>query len=640
MRGHSIGALVTLITGLLAMMLVMVFFVAALSAMERQRVASEDLDYVHQAGRLLAAKQAVRIEAGFVGAALETPGPSTARDLAHLMALHKASAPLLDAITLAGAPLGEREKFLRQRAAFKRIVDQALAVSRVPRDARPKGLYEKFRATATLLLKTLDGRSRALSQQIALSDPVNAQLMKIGNIGWRLRTDAGADRGYLTRAILQRRPLSPEQAKQLTNSEGRIDSSLQALKEETQVPGMAPELQGAVALVEKSYFQQFRPLRAQIVAKLQAGEIVALSGPQWMALSNDGLSSITGVANVSFALTRAHANAEVQTANTRLVIFIGIMLASAGLAVLVIVYMQRHVVGPLRSITASITTIVTGQRPGPIPFENRQDEIGQFARSLGLLRKTLAEHRRAEEARHAAEVSNKVKTEFVANMSHELRTPLNAIIGFSEVMQGELFGPLTPRYAEYSQLIHQSGQHLLSLITDILDLSKIESGKWEIKPVRLDLSQTVDYCLRMLGERAERQGIVLRTDLPDGAAALIADDRAMRQVLLNLMSNAIKFSSAGGEVVVSAALADSEWRIAVKDTGIGIPESELPRIGKAFEQATNNPLLASEGTGLGLALVKALMVLHQGSFAIESALGQGTTVTVGFPACTEESLAA
>ncbi len=630
----------TLITGLLAMMLVMVFFVAALSAMERQRVASEDLDYVHQAGGLLAAKQAVRIEAGFLGAALETPGPSTARDRAHLMALHKASAPLLDALTLAGAPPAEREKFLRQRAAFDRIVDQALAVSRVPRDARPKGLYEKFRATATPLLQTLDGRSRALSQQIALSDPVNAQLMKIGNIAWRLRTDAGADRGYLSRAILQRRPLSPGQATQLTNSEGRIDSSWQALKEETQVPGMAPELQGAVALVEKSYFQKFRPLRAQIVAKLQAGEIVTLSGPQWMKLSNDGLNSITDVANASFALTRAHANAELQTANTRLVIFIGIMLASVGLAVLVIVYMQRRVVGPLRSITASITTIVTGQRPGPIPFENRQDEIGQFARSLGLLRKTLAEHRRAEEARHAAEVSNKVKTEFVANMSHELRTPLNAIIGFSEVMRGELFGPLTPRYAEYSQLIHQSGLHLLSLITDILDLSKIESGKWEIKPVRLDLSHTVDYCLRMLGERAERQGIVLRTDLPDGAAALIADDRAMRQVLLNLMSNAIKFSSAGGEVVVSAALAGSEWRIAVKDTGIGIPESELPRIGQAFEQATNNPLLASEGTGLGLALVKALMALHQGSFAIESALGQGTTVTVGFPACTEESLAA
>jgi signal transduction histidine kinase len=622
------------------MMLVLVFLVAAMAAMEQQRLVSNDLKAVQEAGALLAAKQALRIEAGFLGAALETPLPATAQDQAHLLSLHKSAAPLLAAIRLPDGPPGEQARFEQQRAAFQQVFRDSARFIRLDYASRPAGLYRRFHDTARRLVEMLDARSRILSHRIALTDPVNAQLMKVGDVGWRLRTDAGADRGYMTRAILRGRPLNDAQREQLIHSAGRMDASWGALQQEAQAASLPPQLRDAIQRAEKVYFQNYNSLRARVLADLTAAKPVTLTSPQWLRQSNISLRGMTDIANVSYALTRGHATAQLEKANNRLRFFIVLMLASIGLATLVIVYMQKHVVGPLKKIAGSITTIVGAPSSAPVPFENRRDEIGQFARSLRLLRNAIVERRRSEEARHAAEVSSKVKSEFVANMSHELRTPLNAIIGFSEVMKGEVFGSLSGRYVEYSQLIHQSGQHLLALITDILDLSKIEAGKWEIKPASLDVAQTVDYCLRMVGERAEKRGIVLRKELPDGSARLFADSRAARQILLNLLSNAIKFCKDGGEVTVRAFEVGGDLRIAVRDNGIGIPASQLPRIGQAFEQATNNPFVTSEGTGLGLALVKSLIGLHQGTLAIESVEGQGTTVTVSFPAAAAETLAA
>ncbi|MDE2265494.1 MAG: PAS domain-containing sensor histidine kinase, partial [Alphaproteobacteria bacterium] len=235
-------------------------------------------------------------------------------------------------------------------------------------------------------------------------------------------------------------------------------------------------------------------------------------------------------------------------------------------------------------------------------------------------------------AQQRAESANKAKSRFLANMSHELRTPLNAVIGFTDLMRQRTFGPLgNERYEEYATLIYDSGQLLLDLISDMLDMAKIEAGKLELNYERVDISGTVDDSVRMLRDRAENNGLELTLALPDDPLFLIADKRAVKQVLLNLLTNAIKFTPAGGHVGVSVRNGGGFVTITVRDTGIGIPAEDIPRLGNPFEQVNGDPMLAKGGSGLGLALVRSLMEKHGGTFAIESEEGIGTEVRVVFP---------
>jgi two-component system, cell cycle sensor histidine kinase DivJ len=236
-------------------------------------------------------------------------------------------------------------------------------------------------------------------------------------------------------------------------------------------------------------------------------------------------------------------------------------------------------------------------------------------------------------ARDAAEEANHAKSRFLANMSHELRTPLNAIIGFSEVMTQEMFGPLgAPRYLEYSRLVHESGGHLLALINSILDMSKIEAGKFEISEEIFDLGETAETAVRFVKMTAERAGVALSTEIDAQATKIFADQRAVKQILVNLLSNGVKFTPKGGQVRVAVACAQNGIEIAVSDTGVGISQKDLERLGKPFEQAENgHQVRTKEGTGLGLALVRALAGLHGGEATMESVLGEGTTVRVRLP---------
>jgi len=267
--------------------------------------------------------------------------------------------------------------------------------------------------------------------------------------------------------------------------------------------------------------------------------------------------------------------------------------------------------------------------------------IGSAMRLLDLWMQRM--ERRAREldaARTLAEQASEAKSRFLANVSHELRTPLNAIIGFSEIMSGQMFGPLgDPRYQAYAQDVQDSGQHLLALINEILDLSKAEAGRLELQEDRVAVDAVCDAALRLLGDRPARGGVDLRVDIDHDLPPIFADARKLTQVLVNLLSNAVKFTAAGGRITLRATM-DGARRLAlsVVDTGIGMRPDHLDVAFEPFGQVDTALNRKYQGTGLGLPLAKAMVELHGGRLMVDSAPGRGTVVTVLLPA--ERMLAA
>src|SRR5271154_833654 len=239
----------------------------------------------------------------------------------------------------------------------------------------------------------------------------------------------------------------------------------------------------------------------------------------------------------------------------------------------------------------------------------------------------------SDEARRRAEGANLAKSRFLATMSHELRTPLNAVLGFSEVMKGELFGAHSvPAYKEYSSDIHASGQHLLMLINEILDLSRVEAGRYELKEEPVSLTAVVEECLRLLWLRIERRHLVISEAMEDGLPRIWADERAVRQVTLNLLTNAIKFTPQGGSITIKVGWTRKGGQyLSIADTGPGIPPEEIPIVLSSFGRGTLAQKNAEEGTGLGLPIVKGLVELHGGEFRLNSTVRIGTEVIVIFP---------
>jgi signal transduction histidine kinase len=267
---------------------------------------------------------------------------------------------------------------------------------------------------------------------------------------------------------------------------------------------------------------------------------------------------------------------------------------------------------------------------------------GRFAPEVVELLKTLAAQsaiaiqnarlfRELEDKSQELEAASRHKSEFLANMSHELRTPLNAIIGFSEVLGERMFGELNEKQAEYVDDILSSGRHLLALINDILDLSKVEAGRMELELSRFDLPAAIGGAVILVRERANRHGLGLDVSVDDRLGLFVGDERKIRQVLLNLLSNAVKFTPEGGRIAVRAIPADGAVEISVSDTGIGIAAEDQEAIFQEFRQVGTDYARKREGTGLGLALARRFVDLHGGRLWVKSRPGEGSTFTFTIP---------
>jgi PAS domain S-box-containing protein len=301
-------------------------------------------------------------------------------------------------------------------------------------------------------------------------------------------------------------------------------------------------------------------------------------------------------------------------------------------------YLDKLASNGVASILNDGREVVGRERNGGlIPLFMNLGKVGEDGQKFCAVLRDITQWKRAEEeltgARRQAEQASSHKSDFLAKISHEMRTPLNAIIGFAEVMMEERFGPVgSERYREYLKDIHQSGGHLISLINDLLDLSKIEAGKLDLNFTSVDINDIAKQCMSIMQPQANRERIIIRSALADQLPAVVADQRSVRQIVLNLLSNSVKFTKPGGHVILSTSLTDKgEVVMRVRDTGVGMTEEEVAAALEPFRQLSTSGRDSAGGTGLGLPLTKALVEANRASFHIKSASNAGTLIEIAFP---------
>jgi signal transduction histidine kinase len=641
---NSVATLLRLVTGTLVLVLVAVFAMSALDAFNRE----DDAYRVHSAARIsqeiVVAREAVRVETGVIDTLLAHQSPANAADLDELARMHTRSLSALSQVerairdaTGSDVPPSLGRDLSNAIGRFDtRFYSDLTRALKQPQAARRADLPDERRASTAAILNLIDAQAAVLSRTIAGMGPRMSELIRISDVAWHVRVNGGDQRGDIADFLSRGRHITREESEILVRLDGMVDAPWRSIESSAASIGLPSGINRAIAQANRIYFHDYRALRDRVLDQLEGRAPLTMTRERWMASTNPALASLMQVSRDALGAAGQQADRNLVRARHDLAVALALMAFSITLAALAVAIVLTRVIQPLRTMTEAIR----GERDMAKIAElaGRNDEIGQFAKALNGFRQDAAERERLERevlrnqlAKEAAETASRIKSEFLANMSHELRTPLNAVIGFSDVMIAKTFGELGARYEEYARLIHEAGNHLLSLVSDILDLAKIEAGRFSCDFRLLDLKEAARSCLPMIEKRAAERGIRLDVEMPDIHLDVEADARGCKQILINLLSNAVKFSRPGGTVTLSLAGKGQDVEIAVRDQGIGMPADLMARIGQPFTQSSADPMLAREGTGLGLALVKALVGRHGGTFDVESGENVGTTITVRLP---------
>ncbi len=637
-RYLSISVMLQTVTALMTMTLVMIFAVFAVRALETEQEARRIPFIVDISNNLFAAVQSFRLERGAVTHALDIVGQADDADL-HEIEMQRALADSALNSGLAKLPaarikgtkskLTEISESRNLQIALRRETDAALGERNERNSAR---LGANWIAANARLVRAIDELASLLDEEFNDGDPFIAKMMQLKRIAGLLRTDSGADRLLIAQALADGGQLSDAQYEKSVLLRGRVDGEWKILEDETSRPGAPTELMFAVAEVNKLYFGELRPKRDAIVEDLAAGRPASISAGEWRPLSAAAQESVFAVANVALNIAGAHAEEQSAAARRDFLAAILLMSLFSLIGALTALYVFKGVVRPISKITETMSLVADGDLERAIPFEHRSDEIGFLARALRVFRDNAIEKQHLGVAKEVAEAANRSKSQFLANMSHELRTPLNAVIGFSEIIKTEMFGPVqNERYRGYAGNIFDSGTHLLGLINEVLDMSKLEAGQLELHEEDIDLVATIEACMHFVEPQAERAKVSLVVALDGDLPSIRVDDRRLRQILINLIANAVKFTPEGGRVQVSAFRSHGGMAIEVSDTGIGMTAEEIPKAMEPFGQIDSKLSRKYEGTGLGLPLAKHLVGLHGGTLTIESQVNVGTTVRILFP---------
>jgi signal transduction histidine kinase len=642
-RFQSIGFLLSAFTGLMVVMLIAIFTFSAVDAYRREQKARTVLATITDIRRVLAAGAGIRNELALANLMLDTSSASKPDTIANLERLQRSSEKIVRGAIYDAAHRDVADSkaiatsMIRTNSEFVSLFSRVEGVVREPREARDPHVFAQWRATSTILTRQLSAELELLEQEAAGRDPFIDATLKISDAAWNLRMDAGRERGFVQTAIIDNSVPTLVSLQYLAELRGMVIAHWNIIRAQTRRSTMPVPIKHAIANALQIYLKQ-ATLRDDLLKRLVSGQKVAMTGEQWVAFSNKGLSSILTISATALNLCGARALQLARDAHGAFIDALALMALSLVLAFAAVACIVLRVIRPLKAITLNLRTHERGDTSAAIPYEDHQDEIGEFARALRSFRAGALERERLKSelleqrsAKDAAEAANQIKATFLASMSHELRTPLNAILGFSEVLKSELYGPLGhEKYGEYAGYVFKSATHLLDLINDVLDLSKIEAGQMELKETSFALTDLVSETMLMVREKA-RNHCTLTVSEKDQLPEVIADKRLIKQILLNILSNAIKFTPDGGHVSVSIQLLPEDIIVQVSDTGIGMDATELGVAFSPYGQIDSKIARQHQGTGLGLPISRSLAELHGGTLKAESSKGNGTVVTLSLP---------